>query len=52
MRTQPYTQKVKKPKATWYKPKVLVDVEYRALTGTQKLRHPSFKGVREDLGKA
>jgi len=47
--TQPLTKKIKKPKAIWLKPKLLVDVEYRALTGTGKLRHPSFKGVREDL---
>jgi bifunctional non-homologous end joining protein LigD len=42
--TQPLTRKVKKPKATWFKPRVLVDVEFRALTGTRKLRHPSYKG--------
>jgi bifunctional non-homologous end joining protein LigD len=46
---QPLTHKVKKPKATWFKPRLLVDVEFRALTGTRKLRHPSYKGVREDL---
>jgi bifunctional non-homologous end joining protein LigD len=48
-RAQPLTKKIKKPKATWLKPKLLVEVEYRALTGAGKLRHPSFKGVREDL---
>jgi bifunctional non-homologous end joining protein LigD len=47
--TQPLTKKIRKPKATWLKPKLLVDVEYRALTGDGKLRHPSFKGVRDDL---
>jgi bifunctional non-homologous end joining protein LigD len=46
---QPLAKKIKKPKATWLKPKLLVDVEYRALTGTGKLRHPSFMGIREDL---
>jgi bifunctional non-homologous end joining protein LigD len=46
---QPLTPRVEKPKATWFKPAVLVDVEYRALTGTQKVRHPSYKGIREDL---
>lgn len=40
---------VKKPKAKWLKPKLLAEVEYRALTGEGKLRHPSFKGLREDL---
>jgi ATP-dependent DNA ligase len=44
---QPLTTKIKKPKAQWLKPKLLVDVEYRALTGEGKLRHPSFK----DCGK-
>jgi bifunctional non-homologous end joining protein LigD len=48
-RVQPLTKKIKKPKAIWLKPKLLVDVEFRALTGDGKLRHPSFKGVREDL---
>jgi bifunctional non-homologous end joining protein LigD len=47
--TQPLTKKIKKPKAIWLTPKLLVDVEYRALTGTGKVRHPSFKGIRDDL---
>jgi len=33
-KVQPLTKKIKKPKATWLKPKLMVDVEYRALTGT------------------
>jgi bifunctional non-homologous end joining protein LigD len=37
------------PKARWVKPRVLVDAEVRGLTGDGLLRHPSFKGVREDL---
>ena len=48
-RTQPLTKKIKKPKAVWLKPEILVDVEFRALTGSGKVRHPSFKGIREDL---
>ncbi|MGF7161305.1 bifunctional non-homologous end joining protein LigD [Rhodoligotrophos appendicifer] len=33
----------------WTEPKVVVEVEYRGLTtADQKLRHPAFKGVRED----
>jgi bifunctional non-homologous end joining protein LigD len=48
-RAQPLTRKIRKPKARWLKPELLVDVEYRALTGEGKMRHPSFKGVREDL---
>jgi bifunctional non-homologous end joining protein LigD len=52
VKTQPLTPKVKKPKAAWFKPAVLVDVEFRALTGKAKVRHPSYKGVREDLEAA
>jgi bifunctional non-homologous end joining protein LigD len=48
-RAQPLTKKIRKPKARWLKPKLLADVEYRALTGEGKLRHPSFKGLRSDL---
>ena len=45
----PLTKPVKKPKAIWVKPKMLVDVEYRAVTADGFLRHASFKGVREHL---
>jgi ATP-dependent DNA ligase len=45
----PLSKPVKKPKATWVKPELLVDVEYRAVTADGRLRHASFKGVREDL---
>jgi len=48
-RTSALSTKVSKPKARWLKPEILVNVEYRALTGEGKLRHPSFKGLREDL---
>jgi bifunctional non-homologous end joining protein LigD len=48
-RAQPLSKKVNKPKAVWLKPEILVDVEYRALTGDKKVRHPSFVGFREDL---
>jgi bifunctional non-homologous end joining protein LigD len=37
------------PKAKWVKPRVLVDVEFRARTGDGLLRHPKFMGFREDL---
>ena len=35
------------PKATWLKPVLLGDVEYRAWTASGLLRHPSFKGLRQ-----
>src|SRR5213078_411983 len=49
VRKSPLSKPVKKPKATWVKPEVLVDVEYRAITDDGRLRHASFKGLREDL---
>jgi bifunctional non-homologous end joining protein LigD len=49
VRKSPFTVEVKKPKATWVKPQMLVDVEYRAITADGRLRHGSFKGMREDL---
>ena len=41
--------KINKPKARWLRPVLLADVEYRALTGEGKVRHPSYKGLRGDL---
>jgi bifunctional non-homologous end joining protein LigD len=49
VRRSPLTKPVKKPKATWVRPEVLVDVQYRSITPDGRLRHASFKGVREDL---
>lgn len=48
-KAQPYTVKIKKLKAIWVKPDLLAEVEYRAQSEAGKLRHPSFKGLREDL---
>jgi bifunctional non-homologous end joining protein LigD len=38
------------PKATvsWVKPAVVCEITYRELTPDKALRHPSFKGIRED----
>ena len=38
------------PKASvvWLKPKVVCEISYRELTKDKALRHPSFKGIRED----
>jgi len=49
VRTSPLTTPVRKPKATWVRPEVLVDVQYRSITPDGRLRHASFKGVRDDL---
>lgn len=48
-KSQAYTTKIKKPKAVWVAPKLLAEIEYRAQTEAGKLRHPSFKGLRNDL---
>ncbi len=38
------------PKAsvTWVKPKVVAEISYREMTRDGAVRHPSFKGLRED----
>lgn len=33
---------------TWVKPEVVAEISYRALSGDGSLRHPSFRGIRED----
>jgi bifunctional non-homologous end joining protein LigD len=37
------------PKAPWLKPLLRADVEYRRKTSAGLLRHPSYKGLREEL---
>ncbi|HYC28892.1 MAG TPA: DNA ligase D, partial [Chitinophagaceae bacterium] len=37
-----------KAEVTWVKPHVVVEISYRELTKDGVLRHPSFKGIRED----
>ncbi|MEH6952621.1 non-homologous end-joining DNA ligase [Nitrobacter sp. NHB1] len=46
--TQPYTRRIAH-KAIWVEPKLLAEIEYRAKSAEGKLRHPVFKGLREDL---
>jgi bifunctional non-homologous end joining protein LigD len=48
-KTQAFSQKIKKPQAVWVKPSLAAEVEYRAKSAEGKLRHPIFKGFREDL---
>jgi bifunctional non-homologous end joining protein LigD len=45
---QPYTKKIAH-RATWVEPTLLAEVEYRAKSAEGKVRHPVFKGIREDL---
>ncbi|MBX5029363.1 hypothetical protein HJB69_12405 [Rhizobium lentis] len=36
----------------WIKPKLVAEIEYRAWTHDGKLRHPSYKGLRDDQDNA
>ncbi|WP_213286127.1 non-homologous end-joining DNA ligase [Bradyrhizobium sp. sGM-13] len=45
---QPYTKRIAH-KGIWVEPELLVEIEYRAKSAEGKVRHPFFKGLREDL---
>ena len=47
-KTQPYTKRIAH-KGVWVEPELLAEVEYRAKSAEGKVRHPFFKGLREDL---
>lgn len=47
-RTQPYSKRIAR-KGVWVEPKLLAEIEYRAKSAEGKVRHPFFKGLREDL---
>lgn len=47
-KTQPYAKRIAH-KGIWVEPKLLAEVEYRAKSAEGKVRHPYFKGLREDL---
>jgi bifunctional non-homologous end joining protein LigD len=47
-KTQPYAKKIAH-RGIWVEPSVLVEIEYRAKSAEGKVRHPVFKGLREDL---
>src|SRR6266576_310528 len=46
--TQPYTKKIAH-RGVWVEPSLLAEIEYRAKSAEGKVRHPFFKGIREDL---
>ncbi len=46
-KTQPYAKRIAH-KGIWVEPKLLAEIEYRAKS-EGKVRHPIFKGLREDL---
>jgi bifunctional non-homologous end joining protein LigD len=47
-KAQPYTKRIAY-KGIWIEPELLVEIEYRVKSAEGKVRHPFFKGIREDL---
>jgi bifunctional non-homologous end joining protein LigD len=47
-KTQPYAKRIAH-KGIWVEPELLAEIEYRAKSAEGKVRHPFFKGLREDL---
>lgn len=47
-RTQPYTKRIAH-KGIWVEPELLAEIEYRARSAEGKVRHPFYRGLREDL---
>jgi bifunctional non-homologous end joining protein LigD len=45
---QPYAKRIAH-KGVWVEPKLLAEIEYRAKSAAGQVRHPFFKGLREDL---
>jgi bifunctional non-homologous end joining protein LigD len=47
-KTQPYSKHIAH-RGIWVEPELLAEIEYRAKSAEGKVRHPLFKGLREDL---
>jgi bifunctional non-homologous end joining protein LigD len=47
-KTQPYAKRIAH-RGIWVEPSLLAEIEYRAKSAEGKVRHPFFKGIREDL---
>jgi len=47
-KTQPYGKRIAH-RGVWVEPELLAEIEYRAKSAEGKVRHPVFKGLREDL---
>jgi bifunctional non-homologous end joining protein LigD len=47
-KTQAFKKRVTH-KGIWVEPKLLAEIEYRAKSAEGKVRHPFFRGLREDL---
>jgi hypothetical protein len=46
-KTQPYAKRIAH-KGIWVEPELLAEIEYRAKSAEGKVRHPFFKGLREE----
>jgi bifunctional non-homologous end joining protein LigD len=47
-KSQPYAKKIAH-RGIWVEPSLLAEIEYRSKSAEGKVRHPFFKGIREDL---
>jgi bifunctional non-homologous end joining protein LigD len=47
-KTQPYAKRIAHS-GIWVEPELLAEIEYRAKSADGKVRHPFFRGLREDL---
>jgi bifunctional non-homologous end joining protein LigD len=47
-KTQPYSKRIGH-RGIWVEPELMAEIEYRAKSAEGKVRHPLFKGLREDL---
>src|ERR1700727_210916 len=46
-KTQPYCKRIAH-RGIWVEPSLMAEIEYRAKSAEGKVRHPFFKGIRED----
>jgi bifunctional non-homologous end joining protein LigD len=47
-KTQPYAKRISH-RGTWVEPTLCAEIEYRAKSAEGKVRHPFFRGLRDDL---
>jgi bifunctional non-homologous end joining protein LigD len=47
-KTQPYSKKIAH-RGIWVEPELLAEIEYRAKSAEGKVRHPFYKGLRDDI---
>jgi bifunctional non-homologous end joining protein LigD len=47
-KTQPFSRRIAH-RGIWVEPSLLAEIEYRAKSAEGKVRHPVFKGLRDDL---